>query len=458
MKKLIFKLIPNSLSKRTALLISSLAFATVLINMVVIFFFEYSSSFSTAEKYIDSQHKIMSSDLAESIITDDIYSLFTMIETVSQTIPHIDNIAVFGADGEYMTDARVRPENLTSTISPITLTKQISAGENILGKITFYINRESIIRQITGRLAELFLINIVVVIMGALTGVAIAARMTKPINDLSRQIANLDVLELPYKFSISEYASGETRNLRNVIEKLSYRLKDSIDRIGEQQKEIHRGERLAYLGTMSAGLAHELKNPIMAISLIIDNVSAEVEDNSQWQEDFAVIRREADRLVFRLNEFLDYSKPVNLRYDEIRLSALIEFIKGQTYRKVFRSLDIVFAAESDPQIAADKDKVSQIFTILLNNSAEAGASKILCSFGETEDSIDIEYEDDGCGFKEEDIAKVMLPFYTTKPTGSGLGLAICATIADAMGASVKISEKQSRGAKFVIKLPKRPLV
>lgn len=456
MKKLIFKLIPNSLSKRTALLISSLAFATVLINMVVIFFFEYSSSFSTAEKYIDSQHKIMSSDLAESIITDDIYSLFTMIETVSQTIPHIDNIAVFGADGEYMTDARVRPENLTSTISPITLTKQISAGENILGKITFYINRESIIRQITGRLAELFLINIVVVIMGALTGVAIAARMTKPINDLSRQIANLDVLELPYRFSISEYASKETKDLQNVIEKLSYRLKDSIDRISEQQKEIHRGERLAYLGTMSAGLAHELKNPIMAISLIIDNVASEIEDNFQWQEDFAVIRREADRLVFRLNEFLDYSKPVNLRYDEIRLSALIEFIKGQTYKKVFSGMDIIFTSENDPVITTDRDKILQIFTILLNNSAEAGATKILCSFAESEGKIKITYDDNGCGFKEEDKAKVMLPFYTTKPTGSGLGLAICATITDAMGASVEIVPKKGKGARFTLTIPVKP--
>lgn len=458
MKKLIFKLIPNSLSRRTALLISSLAFATVIINMVIIFYFEYSSSFSTAEKYIDSQYKIMSSDLAESIITDDIYSLFTMIETVSQAIPHIDNIAVFGNEGEYVTDAKVRPESLTATISPILLTKEISAGDNRLGTITFYINRESIIRQITRKVIGLFFINIAVVIMGALVGVAIAARMTKPINDLSRQIANLDVLELPYKFNISEYASGETRNLQNVIEKLSFRLKDSIDRISEQQKELHRSERLAYLGTMSAGLAHELKNPIMAISLIIDNVASEIGDNSQWQEDFTVIRREADRLVFRLNEFLDYSKPVNLRYDEIRLSALIEFIKGQTYRKVFSCMEIVFTAESDPLLVTDKDKVSQIFTILLNNSAEAGASKILCSFDESEETIKIEYEDDGCGFKEEDKAKVMLPFYTTKPTGSGLGLAICATIADAMGASVNIAEKQSRGARFVIRLPKRPQV
>ncbi len=456
MKKLIFKLIPYSLSKRTALLISSLAFATVIINMVVIFFFEYASSFSTAEKYVDSQHKIMSSDLAESIITDDIYSLFTMIETVSQAIPHIDNIAVFDAEGRYVTDAKVRPDKLTSTISPILLTKDISAGKNRLGTITFYINRESIIRQITGKLAELFLINIAVVIMGALIGVAIASRMTKPINDLSRQISHLDVLELPYRFSISEYASKETKDLQNMIEKLSYRLKDAIDRIGEQQKEIHRGERLAYLGTMSAGLAHELKNPIMAISLILDNVAEEIDDNSQWQEDFAVIRREADRLVFRLNEFLDYSKPVNLRYDEIRLSALIEFIKGQTYRKVFSSMDIIFTAESDPLLVTDKDKISQIFTILLNNSAEAGASKILCSFNESEDAVGIEYEDNGCGFKEEDKAKIMLPFYTTKPTGSGLGLAICATIADAMGATVNIAEKQGRGAKFVIRLPKKP--
>lgn len=449
----ILKLIPKSLSKRTALLICILGFVTVTVNMMVIFYFEYKSSFHTAVSYVDAQYKIMSAELSESIITEDIYSLFTTLEKVAEAVPHIDNIAITDRNGEYLTDAKVRLDRLTNTISPIEITKDIKAGEKLLGHIIFYINRESIIRQITANVTDIILMNIIVVALGTLAGIYVAGRMTRPLIKLSEQIKTVDVLELPYKFDISELSSKETKELKHVIENLSVRLKDSLDRVNEQQKEITRGERLAYLGTMSAGLAHELKNPIMAISLVLDSIASEMDENSQWHEDFFVIRREADKLVFRVNEFLEYSRPVKLVYSKTTLYDLIEHIKDQTYRNLLKNIDIIFSADSDTDIYADIAKISQTINILLNNSAEAGAVHVFISFAVTNGFMTIDYKDDGSGFRNADLSKIMLPFYTTKSSGSGLGLALCATITDAMGGSIRALENLPRGARFLLNCP-----
>lgn len=421
--------------------------------MMVIFYFEYNSSFHTAVSYVDAQYKIMSAELSESIITEDIYSLFTTLENVAEAVPHIDNIAVTDRNGEYLTDAKVRLDRLTDTISPIEITKDIKAGEKLLGHIIFYINRESIIRQITSNVTDIVLMNIIVVALGTLAGIYVAGRMTRPIIKLSEQIKTVDVLELPYKFDISELSSKETKELKHVIENLSIRLKDSLDRVNEQQKEIARGERLAYLGTMSAGLAHELKNPIMAISLVLDSIASEMDEKSQWHEDFSVIRREADKLVFRVNEFLEYSRPVKLVYSKTTLYNLIEHIKNQTYRNLLKNIDIIFSADDDADIYADIAKISQTINILLNNSAEAGAGHVFISFAVTDGSITIDYKDDGSGFRNADLSKIMLPFYTTKSSGSGLGLALCATITDAMGGSIRALENLPKGARFLFTCP-----
>lgn len=449
----ILKIIPESLSKRTALLIALLGAVTIAINVLIIFYFEYKLTFRTAVNYINAQYEIMSSELAESIITEDIYSLFTSLENVAHTVPHIDNIAVTDSRGNYITDANVRIDNLTATVSPIEIRKPIKAGGKLLGHIVFYINRESIVRQIASNVAGIIFTSIFIVIIGTIAGIYIAGKMTNPIKSLSSQIGSLDVLKLPYRFSISRYASKEAKELKSVIENLSVELKESLDRIQEQQKEIIRSERLAYLGTMSAGLAHELKNPIMAINLVLNSVSSELEATNPWHEDFSVIHREADKLVFRINEFLEYSRPVNLMYEQTSLFLFIEYIKEQTYSGILKQVDIIFSAEEDAPLCTDLSKMSQVLNIFLNNSAEAGAKHIYISFGFTGGILNIDYADDGVGFKTADISKIMIPFYTTKPKGSGLGLAICSTIMDAMGGTISVSANMPKGARFNIQCP-----
>ncbi|MGE4319236.1 MAG: sensor histidine kinase [Deferribacterales bacterium] len=452
MKNIILKIIPSSLGKRTALLISGLAFATIIINLAVIFYFEYASSFRNAEKYINAQFTIMSDDLSEAIITDDIYALFTTIESVSQSIPNIDNIAVYNADGEYISDAMVRVDKLTSTDNTIIISKDIRAGARRIGTIDFFINRDLIIRQIAVNVTKLFVVSFILILIGTIAGLYLVSKMTAPLVDLSAQIKNLDVLELPYKFSISEFSSSETQNLKNVIENLSLKLKNAIDTINDQQKEISRSERLAYIGTMSAGLAHELKNPIMTINLIIENLAEETAGNPQIKEDFIIIKQETSKLVFRINEFLEYSRPVKLFFSQTSTFELIDFIRKNVIAEKTVRLKVSYKSQEDWILITDMTKIAQIAEIFISNSAAAGADSVEFEFSVKDGRFTIVCDDNGTGLKA-DVSKMLLPFYTTKKDGSGLGLAICATITDAMGGDIKAENNISGGARFTISLP-----
>lgn len=457
MKNLILKAIPNSFSRRITLLILLLALLTMCANITVTIFFEYSNAYKTAQKSIESQFSIMAKDLAEAIITDDIYALYTMVEEVSKNIDHIYNIIVFDGTKHYITDAKVRKDEPADSGNYVVIEKSLNAGlYRTVGYVEFYISRSSILKSIMLNVRYLIMVNLVILIFGAAVGMFAGRKLTRPMLSLSEQISKLDVLRLPYHISLPVYSSRETQALKDVIEELSADLKDSLDKITQQQKDIARSERLAYAGTMSAGLAHELKNPIMSISLILESMAADYVNDKQFQEDYRIIKAQSDKLVYRINEFLSYSKPVSLTMRETGLYDMISELKRHTYSLQISGLDVKIDASEDSALLIDTEKLIQIFEILFNNSKDAGADNVSVFFSEEDGMLKMNYKDNGTGFSEDDLPKIMLPFYSTKKHGTGLGLAICSTIIDAMGGSIDAWNNEGGGASFRIKVPVAP--
>jgi len=449
LKNLILKIIPKSLTKRIAFLFALLAISTIIINIVVVFFFEYSSYFKHAKSNIDSQFSIMSKDVSEAIITDDIYRLYSVVEEVSKNISHIDNIIVLDNNGNYITDARVLRKIPAKTDALLEIDKKIVAGQKSVGMIAFYISKSSIRADVFSKVGYLMLINMVILIGGVFMGMFLSKVLISPLISLSNQISTINVLELPYRFNLSSFSSNETIKLKEVIEGLSSRLQDSLEHISQHHKEMARSERLAYLGTMSAGLAHELKNPIMSINLILDSMMKENSEDQKFSEDYTMLKSQAEKLVYRINEFLEYSKPVKIEKESFSIFELAKEIKKQS----FAELDIAFDIDEDAFVFSDMSKISQICQILFNNSKEAGAESVLINIQLAEANLMIKYRDNGKGFSDVDMSKVMLPFYTTKKGGVGLGLAICATILDAMQGHIEIDSDCASGAGFNIYIP-----
>ncbi|TSK08974.1 MAG: PAS domain-containing sensor histidine kinase [Geobacter sp.] len=225
--------------------------------------------------------------------------------------------------------------------------------------------------------------------------------------------------------------------------------------------ELKRADRLAALGELSARMAHEIRNPLAAISGSVQLVSLRPWVDEKDQRLFSIIVRETDRLDGLLRDFLIYAKPnqpsrvrLNLRQVIVDLCALLA-----TDPRLER-VDIDNQVPDDLVVQFDKDQCSQVFWNLLVNSAEAMSgdghiwvsgctTKEKCGRGE----VCIRVRDNGVGMNPEDVKRVFEPFFTTKKGGTGLGLATVYRIVEANGGRMTVNSTRGKGATVTLYLP-----
>jgi two-component system sensor histidine kinase PilS (NtrC family) len=225
------------------------------------------------------------------------------------------------------------------------------------------------------------------------------------------------------------------------------------------ENAVERSKRLADLGQVAAGLAHELRNPLASISGCVELLRGAEGLSAEEQRILGIVLRETSRLDELLTRFLEFSRPAPPNKRRTDLAA----IAGET-------LD-VFAA--DPTAAGlaiertlvpapvecDADQVRQVFWNLLANAAQAlresqVGTRIRVSCGpEPDGGAAAAVEDDGPGIGAEDLGRIFTPFFTTKASGTGLGLAVVQRIVDAHGGAIAVESTPGRGTRFAMVLP-----
>lgn len=183
---------PGRLSKNAVILVSMLALSAVLCNMIMFIYIEYISAYNTTQKYISGQHEIIEQDMARALSTGDIYTVFTSVSTEASVIPNIDNIVVYDSKGQYVADAKVMRNRLTSDIRNVAVPHDVIAGDKKEGTIVYFISRITILEQIIMDLSGLITLNLMIVITGALVGGYISLRITKPVIALSQHLAEIN--------------------------------------------------------------------------------------------------------------------------------------------------------------------------------------------------------------------------------------------------------------------------
>lgn len=254
------------------------------------------------------------------------------------------------------------------------------------------------------------------------------------------------------------------------------RLGDTVDRVAilienlssfEQVKEQH---RLAALGTMAAGLAHEIRNPLAGIKGAAQYLQ-DVSDEADPEEvvDFAgVITQEVDRLGGVVTQFLDYARPLSIRAESTHLGTLaarsLELVRRQDLPETV-SFELV-AADDLPEIEVDPDKLHQVLLNLIQNAIQAldGPGHIRIEVarararrshgsGPPRPTVEIRVVDDGPGIAPADQENLFIPFFTTRHDGTGLGLAISRRLVEAQGGELLVRSRPGHGATFVVQLP-----
>lgn len=232
-----------------------------------------------------------------------------------------------------------------------------------------------------------------------------------------------------------------------------------LTQLRAMEAAVQQGERLADLGRVAAGLAHELRNPLASMSGCIELLSSSEGLRAEDQRLMSIVLKEAARLEQLVGRFLDYTRPALPRLAEVDLAQVLGEVADVFSRDPAAAHVTVARALRPATAACDPDQLRQVLWNLLANAAQAiqaggadgGTIRLAC--GPAGERAELSVEDDGPGIGEADRPKLFTPFFTTKAGGTGLGLATVHRIVEAHGGTIAVEDVAPHGARFTVHLP-----
>lgn len=294
-----------------------------------------------------------------------------------------------------------------------------------------------------------------VVFFGMIASIFLSRLITRPLNEFADFSKLLGKGEFGKTLKVR--SGDEIGELARSFNRLSMELKAAMEKIEETNTYTHllQAEKLSSIGQISAGLAHELKNPMTSLKMLFQ---AFKEEPDMTREDIEIISNEIDKIDNILTRFIGFVKEKKFRMSEVNINTLIDRVLSLAAFDI-QSHDIEVnkdMLESLPIIKADRSLLEQVFLNLIINSVEVmpygGDIRIS---GKTDDSfIEVMIWDRGGGIPSNVRSKVFDPFFTTKDHGTGLGLSIAYNIVKAHGGKLYFDSREGEGTVFTVKLPK----
>jgi len=282
---------------------------------------------------------------------------------------------------------------------------------------------------------------------------------TRSVMTLSNATGKIKEGELNYRIK---------NQLKDEFSDLATSFNEMAASLNEQQHKIQQAERLAAVGELAAGLAHEVKNPLAGIKVSIEVFKNELHLEQEDKEIFLRIIHEINRIELLLKNLLNYARPLKPRFGSVSLHEILDaLIKSSEFSlkspddrsRMTKDINFVkdFAADI-PRIEADAGQLQQVFLNLVLNGIDAitekGTITIKTARGQDQ-SIQVRISDTGTGIDPEALGMVFNPFFTTKSKGNGLGLAISRRLVEQHNGSIEVFNNPEAGVTFVITLPEK---
>jgi signal transduction histidine kinase len=428
-------------------------------------------------------------NLMELSVTGALYRLDTFrLETVAREAKALPDVAyayIFDDKGRIVGDYHEDQRHLLSTFADelgkkvtaasetlihtdyqtqiLDISKPVTLGHEKLGGIRLGIDLRPILEEIqkvtfkaVGISSAIFLIGLGIIFM-------ITSRMIKPIERLTLAAKRIAEGNLEYRVSIQR--DDEIGTLAEAFDQMGERLMQRERELKQSQDTLRRADRLSSLGLLTAGLAHEIRNPLVAIRTFTQ-LLPERYDDAEFRDSFrGLALKEVDRICGLITDLLSFARPSkpNVAPENVNdvVDNIARILESQAKEKGM-SISREFS-DSLPKVWIDTEQMKQVFMNLILNAIQAmneGGSITLATravsrngSGPSGEFVQVEIRDTGIGIPEENLQHIFDPFFTSKDEGSGLGLAVSHQIVQEHGGFVTVESTVGKGTVFFVHVP-----
>ncbi|MEJ2545891.1 MAG: ATP-binding protein [Calditrichaceae bacterium] len=318
-------------------------------------------------------------------------------------------------------------------------------------------------------LTEILIVNFIIGLLMLLSAIFFSKRIITPIDSLVLAVKKIGKGDLNEPINVK--SQDEIKALADEFEKMRLKLRESYvdleNKIEERTKalreaqfQISHQEKMASLGLLAAGVAHEIGNPLTSISSMAQIIKRKVKDQN-FIEYLNTILKNIERIRKIVRELVDFARPSSYEAADSNINEIISNAVGIVkYDRRMKSINIELELDNNiPTIFLVGDQLLQVFINILINAVDAlteDSNRIIIRSRKHKSNIIIEIEDEGVGIKPENISKIFEPFYTTKKVGKGTGLGLSVTygIVKNLNGNIDVQSEPGKGTIFIITLPR----
>jgi signal transduction histidine kinase len=357
------------------------------------------------------------------------------------------------------------PGSSDETVYDVWVPVTIEGSTQRWGTVRLGVSLASMNEEIARTRWQIAIFGLIALLLGSLSSVILAQRITKPLQALTKGVAAVGRGELTHRIEVT--SRDELGQLSEAFNEMTVQLA----RVRELEERLSRADRLAALGTMAAGIAHDIRNPLTSILIFSQLMSLHHDDPEVRAKFDRIVPRELERVQAVIEDMMELARPTALQFEPTNLNEVlaqaIELLEGQAAGQ-----GVKFIRELSPDLPycmADRKRIHRCFSNLLTNAIQAmprggdltvrtwlGPDQTAAAARQDsghEPMIRVTITDTGQGIPPERLSRIFDPFYTTKEKGLGLGMAITHRIVEDHKGTIDVQSQVGLGTTFIIHLP-----
>jgi signal transduction histidine kinase len=303
-----------------------------------------------------------------------------------------------------------------------------------------------------------------IVVVGIVINIKLATSIATPIRTLekiSRKIAEGDFSEHIEVKGKDELSSLETafNQMEDRLKNALWSLEHTIEKLREKQAQLVEAEKLALVGKLAAGIAHEINNPLTSVLTFSNLMLEQCPPDDPRHDKLKLMARETNRARTIVRQLLNFGRETVIKPEKININQPVsEIVDSLAAQDAFKGIGLEMKlGDNLPVVNADPAQIGQVVMNLLLNAIHSitPPGRIEVVTRRAESSVEILFKDTGAGIPEENIHKIFDPFFTTKDAtkGTGLGLAVSYGIIKKHAGEIEVASTMGKGTTFIVRLP-----